>query len=150
MKRCILYVMIMAAVLSVPLKRTDVADLRPVQTVALYQTASGYRIETDTLDTGVGETVLQAFLDLLATTPGVIYLDTADYLVIAKGAEAAACEMRAYLKSGVRVCGSIGTVDLKEASRFLAVQGKLPYFRDWDTGQSLPILDCRTERIKFL
>ncbi|MBQ3252588.1 MAG: hypothetical protein IJB02_05055 [Oscillospiraceae bacterium] len=150
MKRILLYVAILIGVLAVPLERTDVADLHPVQTVALYKTAKGYRIETDTDDAGSGATVAQAFADLLATTPGVIYLDTADYLLISKDEEAAADEMRSYLKNGVRLCAAVGEGDLKIVSEFLSVQGDIPYLRDWELGDRLPVLDCREERIKFM
>lgn len=150
MKRLLIYLGIMAAVLAIPLERTDVADLRPVQTVALYKTASGYCIETDTKDAGSGKTVDDAIADLMATTPGVIYLDTADYFLVALGTEPAAEEMRKYLKSGVRICGVVGQGDLEQVSKFLTVQSGLRLFRKWKTGETLPVLDCRAERIKFL
>ena len=150
MKRCLIYILIMIAVLSVPLERTDVADLHPVQTVALYQTSTGYRIETDTKDAGEGETVSQAFNDLKRTTPGVIYLDTADYFVVSKSAEKAIDEMRQFLKKGVQICYFAGQVDLLAVSEFLSVQDRIPYLRDWKPGDPLPVLDCSTERLKFL
>lgn len=150
MKRLLIYAVIMAAVLVIPLERTDVADLRPVETVALYKIPSGYRIETDTNDFGEGKTVDDAFANLLATTPGAIYLDTADYFLISYDAEPAANEMRKYLKSGVRVCATVGRGDLKQVSKFLSVQPGLQLLRRWKTGGKLRVLDCRKERIKFL
>ena len=150
MKRLLLYVAIMAVVLLIPLERTDVAKLHPVQSVALYKMTIGYRIETDTGDVGNGATVDAAFADLKATTPGVIYLDTADYFLIAQGAEFAAEEMRKYLKSGVQVCGIIGQGSLENISLFLSAHSGLPLFCKWEQGVKLPLLDCREERIKFL
>lgn len=150
MRRIIAYIIIMAAVIAIPLERTDVADLHPVQTVALYKTADGYRIETDTEDAGIGETVDAAYQDLIATTPGVIYLDTADFLLVFDGTEAAVRDIRKYLKNGVRICAAVGWGDLQDVSKYLSVQtGLLPLSR-WKEGQLLPVLDCRNDRIKFL
>ena len=150
MKRLLIYAAVMIGVLLVPLERTDVADLHPVETVALYKTSSGYRIETDTKDYGEGETVDAAFADLLSTSSGVIYLDTAHYFLVSYGAEPAAEAMREYLKRGVRICAVIGQGDLSRVSEFLSVQPRLQLFRKWKTGDRLQILDCSEERIKFL
>ena len=150
MKRIPIYALIAAALLLLPLERTDVADLRPVQTVALYKTPDGYRIETDTEDTGSGKTVDMACRNLMDTTPGVIYLDTADYLLVSEGAIPALGEMDKYLKNGVKVCAVIGEGDLKKVSQFLSVQTGLQPFYRLRSGGGLPILDCRTDRIKFL
>lgn len=150
MKRLLLYMAIMAAVLLIPVERADVAKLHPVQTVALYKITEGYRIETDTGDIGSGATVDAAFADLKATTPGVIYLDTADYFLIAQDTESAAEEMRKYLKSGVQVCEIIGQGNLENISLFLSSHSGLPLFRKWEKGENLPLLDCRKEQIKFL
>ena len=150
MKRIALYIAITLAVLALPVERTDVADLRPVQTVALYKTAEGYRLETDTLDYGIGKTVDEAYRDLLDSTPGVIYLDTADYLLISQDAIQAVEPLRKYLKKGVRICAAVGEGDLAAVSKFLSVQTGLQPLKHWKTGEQLPVLDCRTERIKFL
>lgn len=150
MKRIVIYILIMAAVLSVPLERTDVADLHPVQTIALYKTQDGYRIESDTDDLGVGETVDAACRDLIDTTSGIIYLDTADFLLVFEGAADAVQDMRKYLKNGVRICGAVGHGDLKVVSEYLSVQRGLQLLSKWENGQSLPVLDCRNDRIKFL
>lgn len=150
MRRSILYILITVAALLVPVRFADVADLRPVQTVALYKTAQGYRIETDTEDYGEGKTVEAAFANLKETTPGVIYLDTADYFLIFRGAESGGVYMRKYLKSDVGVCSAVGQGKLQEVSKFLSAQGELQPLHQWKTGQKLPVLDCRTERIKFM
>lgn len=150
MRKVFLYVLITAAVLSVPTRAADVAELHPVQTVALYKTDVGYRIETDTEDHGEGETVEDAFINLQETTPGVIYLDTADYFLIFQGAESGGEDMRKYLKSNVEVCSAVGQGELKEVSKYLSARGKLQPLHQWEKGQKLPILDCRTDRIKFM
>ncbi len=150
MRKVFLYVLITVAVLSVPTRPADVADLHPVQTVALYKTLDGYRIETDTNDNGEGKTVEEAFADLQETTVGVIYLDTADYFLIFRGAESGGNQMRKYLKSDVGVCSAVGQGDLKEISQYLSVRGDLMPLHRWETEQKLPVLDCSSDRIKFM
>ena len=48
MKKSFLYMLILAAVLVLPTKFTDVGKLRPVQTIAVYKNGSTYIFETDT------------------------------------------------------------------------------------------------------
>ena len=150
MRRCILYIIIAIAALSVPVERTDVSDLRPVQTVALYQTPDGYLIETDTGDQGSGGTVDAAYQNLLQTTPGVIYLDTADFLLVSENSQSRIPEIGKYLKRGVRCCVVSGQCDLEEASIFLSVHNDLPQISDWRSGDQLPVLDCTAQRLKIL
>lgn len=150
MKRCILYIFIVAAVLALPKEPADVADLRPVQTVACYMTEGEYRIETDAGDYGVGRSVDDAYKNLIATTPGVIYLDTADYLLISEDAQAKIPQIGKYLKSNVGICMASGQCDLVAAGKFLSVHGNLPSISQWKNGLELPVLDCTSERIKLL
>lgn len=150
MSRIVIYILITVAVLAIPLERTDVADLHPVQTVALYKTTDGYRIETDTEDAGDGKTVDAAYQDLIATTPGIIYLDTADFLLVFDGAEAAVRDIQKYLNNSVRICAAVGKGNLQDVSKYLSVQTGLMPLSRWKEGQLLPVLDCRDDRIKFL
>ena len=150
MKRIAIYLIVMAAVLVMPLERTDVADLQPVQTVALYKTPVGDQIETDTGDVGAGKTVDLAYADLLETASGVIYLDTARYLLVSEAAVPAVADIGKFLKKGVAVCAVVGRTDLKEVSKFLSVRSGLLPIHKWKEGVNLPVLDCRTDRIKFL
>jgi len=149
-RRCILYIIIAAAVLTIPVDRADVADLHPVQTVALYVTAEGCRIETDTGDLGRGKTVDDAYRDLLRSTPGVIYLDTADFLLVSENAQNQIPEIGKYLKKGVRCCVVAGKCNLMEVSKFLSVHDDLPHISRWKTGDELPVLDCGAEQIKIM
>ena len=150
MRRILVYIAIAFVVLAVPLERADVADLHPVQTVALYKIQGGYRIETDTEDYGVGKTVAEAYHDLMETTPGVIYLDTAEFYLVSMEAAPAAHEMKRYLKKNVKVCAAVGQGDLPLISKYLSVQRGLEPLSQWELGEELPVLDCRSDRIKFL
>lgn len=147
MKRYLLYGVILAATLVMPVKRTDVGKLQPIQTVAVYVTDKGYTMKTDTGDVGVGETVALAIENLEQTTVGVAYLDTAEYLLISEGEETVPEELKAAFKDSVELYWVQGEPDLKSASQFLSVHGKGPTFKSWEKGVKLPLLVCKNDRM---
>ena len=147
MKRYLLYGLILAASLVMPVSRTDVGKLQPIQTVAVYVADGVYTVQTDTGDMGVGETVALAIENLERTTAGVAYLDTAAFLLISEGEETVAGEMKTTLKESVELYWVQGQPDLKEASRFLSVHGKGPTYESWENGSKLPVLICKNERM---
>ena len=150
MKRSLLYLLILAAVLVVPIARTDVGDLRPVQTVAIYRSGQDYIIQTDTGDAGRGETAIAALENLKQTTPAVIYLDTAQFLLVAGDTSESLKQLRTHLKGSVKLCSFIGEPDLELVSKYLKIHGKGPFLKQWEQGAQLPVLDCRGKQINFL
>ncbi len=150
MKRIVIYVLILGLVLLIPLERTDVGDLQPVQTVAIFRNEDGYLIQTDTGDEGRGADSMQALQNLEDTTPGVIYLDTAQFLLVSESATPSIESLRQYLRESVQLFRVVGTPDLETASKFLSVHGDGPKLEHWSEGGSLPVLDCRSERMKLI
>ena len=150
MKRIIIYVGILAAMLVAPVERADVGKLRPVQAVAIYKENDWVIIETDTEDLGIGATAQQALQNLQDTTAGIIYLDTAEYLLLSKDAQETAEQLRGELKDTVELCLMEQKVDIKESAKFLAAHGKLPKLKHWQNGQELPSLTRFGDRITFL
>ena len=78
-------------------------------------------MKTDTGDAGWGLSVDQAVRKLKETTPGEIYLDTADYLLLEEGTEEYLLVLKAYLKGGTRVAYAMEDVDLGEAAAYLRI-----------------------------
>ena len=150
MKRVILYVLTLITVLLVPVERVDVGKLRPVQSVAVSGGDGTVVIETDTGDRGVGKDAQAALEDLKRTTPAVIYLDTAEYLLVAKGMEEAVEHLRINLKETVALYHYLGTPRLADVTEYLEIHGGAPELKQWREGLQLPILDCREERIKIM
>ena len=150
MKRIMLYIGILVVLLAVPVKRLDVGKLRPVQVVRIYKDDGWIVIETDTDDYGIGMTAAQALHNMEETTAGVIYLDTAQYLLLSKDAEDAAEELRSVLKPDTRLCYGEKELDIGQAGRYLASHGDLPKLKQWKTGQDLPILTTFRKRLTFL
>lgn len=140
MKRILLYVAVLAAVLWIPVDGSDVGKLQPVQLVSLYKDGEMVVIETDTQDRGVGATVDAAFENLEKTTPAIIYLDTADYLLVSQDALEHVPELDRYLKSNVWICLEESPLDPVAASKYLRAQEGLPRLKQWQAGAELPVL----------
>lgn len=147
MKRILLYILVLIALCFAPIKGANIGTLRPVEVVHIYKTQTQVAIATDTGDFGIGETGQAALQNLKATTPGTIYLDTAEYLLIGQGAEPAVMELRDSLKKRVKVCAAEEGVDLSLAAEFLPVHGKLPRLKAWDSNLDLPQLKVTEKRL---
>ena len=147
MKRILLYILILGAVLLVPVERTDVGKLQPVQTVAVFKDDDQYVIQTDTEDVGYGRNLQEAFDDLIATTSAVIYLDTAEYLLLDEAAEANIEELRSVLKPTISLYRFENVTDLKETSKFLSTKEKGPSLKSWEKGVVLPVLRVKNKRM---
>ena len=150
MKRVLIYIGILAALIAAPVKSSDIGKLRPVQVVSVYKENVWTVLETDTEDKGYGGTVQQALQNLKDTSNGIIYLDTADYLLLTKDTEHAAEQLRQALKENVQVCMTAGSVDLKKASQYLSAHGDLPKLKHWAEGAELPVLSAFGDSLIFL
>ena len=149
MKRIMLYVLLLVLVWIVPTERADIAQLRPVEVIAIYKTGDTVVMATDTDDMGIGHSAAAALENMRSTSPAVIYLDTAEYLLIEASAEAEVDGIRQELKKAVRICSVADSVDLKSAAQYLSVHGALPSLREWSRGQVLPLLHTENDRLKI-
>ena len=120
MRRWIVYTLVLAMALFLsPAEKTDVGDLLPVELLHIYYSNEGtVCVETDTGDFGTGETLDRALSDLKATASGNIFLDTADYLVIAREAIPLLPRLWEILRPATQVC--LGTGADPETARFLS------------------------------
>lgn len=140
MKRIVLYILLMTAALLAPVERADVGKLRPIETVSVYRENDWIILRTDTDDVGIGTTAIQALQNMKDTASGIIYLDTAEYLLIDKQTQDAAEELRDVLKGKVRLCMATKEIEPADATKYLSAHGGLPQMRNWKTGQELPAL----------
>ena len=140
MKQRLLYILIILGVFFAPVEPMNIANLRPVQVVAFYGDGENLVIETDTCDRGVGATPQQALQNLKDTANGVVYLDTAEYILMEDTAQAAVEALRWAFRKSAKICKMQGQIDLENTADFLASHGKLPRIEDWETGAQLPVL----------
>ena len=76
---------------------------------------------------------------LNATTAGVIYLDTAEYLLFNSEIESQIKQLEGSLRANVRICLA-ESPDLENLAQFLESHGEFPCLRSWNTGDPLPEL----------
>ena len=119
-RRIVLY-MVALSLLLLGGRGTEIGSLRPVEVVQIYEKSGILFLKTDTGDMGWGLTVNQAVTKLKDTTPGVIYLDTADYLLLGKDTERYLLSMRRYLKNKTRMVYSPEDMDLEAAAGYLRI-----------------------------
>lgn len=150
MKRCVFYLLILAVVFVIPVERTDVGKLQPVQTVAVSYNGGRYVIATDTGGKGEGINLPAALEDLANTTPAILYLDTAEFLLVSENAVEAVEELRQYLKNRVEIYYFSGNPNLEDVSKYLSVHGTGTKLKDWKIGDKLPVLNVRNDRIEIL
>ena len=120
--RIVAYVLILGLSLLAPVQRLDIAKLQPVESVAVYVERGEIVLQTDKESVGRGATAQQALEDLKKNAPAVVYLDTADYLLIGEGALDASNEVRGWLKRSIQTAKYAGG-DVKEETQYLKVHG---------------------------
>ena len=130
--RMVLYLVILGLLFLAPLERADIAKLLPIEAVAVYVENGEVVLETDTQDRGRGTDVANALQVLKDTTPAVVYLDTAEFLLVSKDAVGYVEQLNNYLKPSVKVCICEASGRVKEAVKYLEVHGNLPKLRDWN------------------
>ena len=148
MKQRLLYILIIAAVFFAPVEPLNIANLRPVQVIAFYGDGENLVIETDTRDRGVGTTPQQALQNLKDTAKGVLYLDTAEYILMEDTAQSAVEALRWAFRKSAKICRIQGQIALEDAADFLASHGKLPKIKEWKAGADLPVLEIVEEHEK--
>ena len=147
MKRILIYMALLAGAFALRPESADIGKLRPVQLVSVYRDGEWIVVETDTEDLGRGINVDDAIRDLKETTPGVIYLDTAEFLLVRSDTETLIPEMADHLKEKVRVCQSEEDIALTDASEYLAAHMPKRRIGDWKAEEPLEILQREGERI---
>lgn len=123
MKKIVLYILALSVILLLPMEGTDVAKLQPVEVIQIDKDKeeSSVVITTDVGAAGTGATVERAIENLKATTSGIVFLDTADYLLLGRAALEEADKIKTYLKPSIRVCCTDEEIDLTDAAAFLAI-----------------------------
>ena len=130
------YILIIVVSLLVPVEKTDIAKLQPVEAVFVHDEAGRVEIFTDTGDWGEGATALAALEDMKANATRYIYLDTARYLLVSKEQQIA--DLRKELKGGVRIGLWDPGDELCDVVNYLAIRDNMPELRNWRPGDYIP------------
>lgn len=132
--RWILYIVILASLFLVPLERLNVAKLLPIHAVAVYTENNEVILETDKGHKGRGADVTEALQNLKKNTSAVVYLDTAEYLLIDEKTTEFLEELKSFLKSSVKVCFCDGKGRVGKVAEYLEIHGKLLELKDYKLG----------------
>ncbi len=140
MTRIILYILILNALWFAPLNRMEIADLEPVRAVWLCRQDDRILLETDTGSYGTGPTVTDALQNLKETSTGIVYLDTAEYLLVSETATEEITALAPYVKKSVRLCQWEGEGDIEEAAQYANAHKIGTKICHWKTDDKLPNL----------
>lgn len=124
MKKWLFFLIILVAVAFLPKLQnagTDVAQLLPVQTVAITRQGGQIVLRTDTVASGVGEDFTEALENLHATTPARVFLETAEYLLIDPALLNLLPSLLNDLRPSCRVCKLEGEGDLTLVGDYLRI-----------------------------
>ena len=150
MKRWIFYILLFVAAVIIPVDSTDVGKLHPVQAVSLGYHNEQVILKTDTGEIGRGETPELALENLKLTAPAIIYLDTAEFLLVEENALEFVSQMGKFFKSKVRICLIDPEVEASQGAKYLRVHGNLPKLKGWNSGENLPFLTFQNGRIVLM
>lgn len=148
--KILLYIVVLAATVLFPGKGTDVGKLIPVEVIAVAEDTGMIMVTTDTGDVGKGENIAAAFLDLEDTAPGVIYLDTAEYLILEQGTEKRIEELRSYLKDNVRICYGEEGITLDGIAAYLSVHKPDTKLNTVSDSGQIPIIYEENGRFRWI
>ena len=143
----LLYLMILLGVWMVPVHGTDVGKLIPVEVIAVSENQGTYTVRTDTEDMGQGRTLADAFDSLEEQASGIIYLDTAEFLVIEAGVQPNA--LRPYLKDGINVCIAPEEIPLDGIADYLSVHRPDTKLKEAQDVERIPSITYENERYRM-
>lgn len=149
MRKVLIYGALLAAALVIPTNDVELGKMKPVETVSIRMQEGKVFVETDTEDSGVGSTLEEALQDLKETTAGVIYLDTADYLIVDQKCQEQMAVLLNTLKPNMRICLRSGDVDMKTVSEFLREHTPEMKLKNWKPGEKMQVLEGENGRMKL-
>lgn len=146
MKNWILMAICIAVFASLPSQGTELGELHPVSLLVAQTEGKSIHLLTDTGDRGEGETVEAALRNLEDTTPGHLFLDTVQYLVVTEQTRYLIPQLKEMLRPGVLVCLTESQIDPEAVPAFLTTHQ--PENRLSDTNELTPLqkLTCTEER----
>lgn len=149
MKRWIMYIVLLG-MLGVS-DGMDISKLSPVETVWIAEQNGQILIQTDSGDFGVGDGLVSALENLNATASGVVFLETADYLIIEKGSEAQLVQAASVFRPSCMLCVAGKMPDLEAVTTFLRIHEPTVTLRQWNREQNpLPQLEEQDGRFQWL
>lgn len=147
--KILLYIGLLLGVCFLPVQGTDVGELIPVEVIAVSEFDGRVVVRTDTGDQGTGNTLQAAFEDLKATTAGVIYLNTAEYVLLESGTEEWIPVLRTYLKEDTKVCKAKNGVGIDVIANYLSVHHPGICLKEAEDVERMPVISAEDGRYRM-
>ena len=120
-----------------PVRGMDISQLSPVQTVWVAVENGQVYLQTDGGEWGSGTDIASALENLNETAAGVVFLETADYLILQKGEEALLEQAPTIFRPSCMVCVADEMPDLEQATAFLRLHEPSITLRQWSVEGNL-------------
>ena len=146
MKHWIWAVLALLVLAVLPSPGTELGQLHPVSLLEAGTAERQVYLKTDTNQIGWGETLDAAIEDLEQTTPGHLFLDTVQTLIVRPDAQFLLDDFRQLLRPDVRVCQSSDELDLERVGEYLGEHTPETKLMDADADTMLPTLRCTEGR----
>ena len=131
-----------------PFQGTDIATLEPAEILYVYINKEGTGLETEGGWLGKGATVADAVSDLQATTPGQVFLQTVDFLVVEEKAQEILPQLYPFLRAGCGICTVKEKPDLETVSTYLRAHRPRYTLQDHRAGNTgIPKLIIKEDRL---
>lgn len=137
MKKWIVMLLALLAFTVLPSSGTELGELRPVSLLVIRTQGNNIQLLTDTLDLGTGETLDAALQNLEDTTPGHLFLDTVENLILTKEVKFLIPQLKQLLRPGVTVCTAKSELNPETAPEYL--NSHTPRYRLSDVDESTPL-----------
>ena len=102
MKKWVIMLLALLAFAALPTSGTELGELHPVSLLMVQTQGKTIQLLTDTQDRGSGETLDGALKNLEDTTPGHLFLDTVEYLILTETAPEACITVCTHFSTVVR------------------------------------------------
>lgn len=109
---------VLAAAL-LPSSGTELGMLRPAEGLRVSRAADTVILETDCGDLGTGKNLEDAIHDLKRSSPGEVFLDTVQFLLMDSSAGDLLPQLQELLRPSVRICQTKTEPDLEAAVQYL-------------------------------
>lgn len=138
MKKIIIYVIVLLIALWIPVNRIDISNLEPIRAIWIDQENGKYVVSTDTEDIGIGDTVEQAVDMMKKGCEKIIYLDTAQYLLVSDNCKEAIGGISRFLKDKVKIGIWDGEGKIAKAATYMQTHRLGTKLKDYILGEKLP------------
>ena len=120
-----------------PSSGTELGELHPVSLLVIRSQGKNIQLLTDTLDSGIGETLDAALRNLEDTTPGHVFLDTVENLILTEQTQYLIPQLKRLLRPGVTVCNVESELNPETVPEYL--NAHTPKYKLSDVDESTPL-----------